>query len=90
MLRVILLICYIMYFEIKLKVCIVGVSFVNLVKEWYLVYLMLVCGEWYFDLFIYRIGFVDCFFFLWMWSFMKSENFFLDVFDKLYLKYYEI
>lgn len=78
MLRVILLICYIMYFEIKLKVCIVGVSFVNLVKEWYLVYLMLVCGEWYFyfDLFIYSIGFVDCFFFLWMWSFMKSENFF--------------
>lgn len=78
-----------MHSEIKPKACIVGVSFVNSVKEWYLVHLMSARGERYPDLLIYRTGFVDCPFLLRMWSLLKSENFFLDAFDKPYLKYHE-
>lgn len=86
--RAISLTCHIMHSEIKPKACIVGVSFVNSVKEWYLVHLMSARGERYPDLLIYRTGFVDCPFLLRMWSLMKSENV-LDAFDKPYLKYHE-
>lgn len=89
--RAISLTCHIMHSEIKPKACIVGVSFVNSVKEWYLVHLMSARGERYLypDLLIYSTGFVDCPFLLRMWSLLKSKNFFLDAFDKPYLKYHE-
>lgn len=53
-------------FRNQAKTCIVGVSFVNSVKEWYLVHLMSARGERYPDLLIYRTGFVDCPFLLRM------------------------
>lgn len=88
--RAISLTCHIMHSEIKPKACIVGVSFVNSVKEWYLVHLMSARGEWYLypDLLIqYRL----------CWLPLSSTNvkshekwkLFLDAFDKPYLKYHE-